>query len=69
MRVQGGARGAYVLSDAGDGWPDILLLASGSEVALRIAAYKQLMLDGVNARVVSMSSWDLFERQDEAYRG
>jgi transketolase len=66
--AQGVARGAYVLADAADGLPDVLLLASGSEVALCIAAYEQLKLEGVKARVVSMPSWDLFERQDEAYR-
>ena len=65
--AQGVARGAYVLADAGDGQPDVLLLASGSEVALCIAAYEQLKLEGVKARVVSMPSWDLFERQDERY--
>jgi transketolase len=64
----GVARGAYVLADAADGQPDLLLLASGSEVALCIAAYEQLKQEGVQARVVSMPSWDLFERQDEAYR-
>ncbi len=62
------AHGAYVLADADDGRPDVLLLASGSEVALCIAAYEQLKLEGVKARVVSMPSWDLFERQDENYR-
>ncbi len=46
----------------------MLLLASGSEVPLCIAAYEQLRLEGVQARVVSMSSWDLIEQQDEAYR-
>ena len=46
----------------------MLLLASGSEVALCIAAYEQLTLEGMKARVISMPSWDLFERQDEAYR-
>jgi len=66
--AQGLARGAYVLADAADGRPDVLLLASGSEVALCIAAYEQLQLEGVKARVVSMPSWDLFERQDAAYR-
>jgi transketolase len=64
----GVARGAYVLADAADGLPDVLLLASGSEVALCVAAREQLELEGVKARVVSMPSWDLFERQDEAYR-
>jgi transketolase len=66
--AKGVARGAYVLADAADGRPDVLLLASGSEVALCIAAYEQLTLEGVKARVVSMPSWDLFERQDAAYR-
>ena len=64
----GVARGAYVLADAPDGVPDVLLLASGSEVALCIAAYEQLAREGVKARVVSMPSWDLFERQDAPYR-
>ena len=64
----GVARGAYVLADADDGRPDVMLLASGSEVALCIAAFEQLTLEGLKARVVSMPSWDLFERQDEAYR-
>ena len=62
------ARGAYVLADAPDGRPQVLLLGTGSEVALCIAAYEQLKAQGVQARVVSMPSWDLFERQDEAYR-
>lgn len=64
----GVARGAYVLADAPDGRPEVLLLGSGSEVALCIAAYEQLQSEGIQARVVSMPSWDLFERQDEAYR-
>ena len=64
----GVARGAYVLADAAGGAPDVLLLASGSEVALCIAAHEQLKGEGIGARVVSMPSWDLFERQDEAYR-
>lgn len=64
----GVARGAYVLADAADGRPDVLLLASGSEVHLCIAAYEQLRSEGVKARVVSMPSWDLFECQDDAYR-
>ncbi|MBC7603750.1 MAG: transketolase [Ramlibacter sp.] len=66
--AEGVARGAYVLADADDRKPDVLLLASGSEVALCIAAYEQLKLEGVKARVVSMPSWDLFERQDAIYR-
>ncbi len=66
--AQGLARGAYILADAADGQPELLLLASGSEVALCIAAYEQLTHEGVKARVVSMPSWDLFERQDAAYQ-
>ena len=62
------ARGAYVLADAGNGPPQVLLLASGSEVSLWIGAYEQLQSEGIRARVVSMPSWDLFERQDGAYR-
>jgi transketolase len=62
------ARGAYVLADAADGKPDVLLLATGSEVALCVAAREQLMGDGMQVRVVSMPSWELFEAQSEAYR-
>ncbi len=64
----GVARGAYVLADAPGGQPDLLLLASGSEVALCIAAYEQLSGEGMRVRVVSMPSWELFEQQDQAYR-
>ena len=69
--ARGVARGAYVLADgtaATGELPDVLLLASGSEVALCIAAYEQLAHEGVKARVISMPSWELFERQDAAYR-
>lgn len=66
--AKGVARGAYVLADDEDGKPDVLLLASGSEVSLCVTAYEQLKREGVRARVVSMPSWDLFECQDEAYR-
>jgi transketolase len=62
------ARGAYVLADAPDGRPDVLLLATGSEVALCVEAYEQLARAGVKARVVSMPCWGLFEQQDRAYR-
>ena len=66
--VDGVRKGAYVLADPKDGSPDVLLLASGSEVALCMDAYDQLASDGVAARVISMPSWELFERQDQAYR-
>lgn len=61
------AKGAYVLADPG-GTPDLLLLASGSEVSLCLAAADQLKADGIKARVVSMPSWELFERQSQDYR-
>lgn len=66
--ASGVARGAYVLADAAGGKPDVLLLATGSEVALCIAAYEQLTSEGVRSRVVSMPSWDLFESQNAEYR-
>jgi transketolase len=61
-------RGAYVMADAEDGAPQVILIASGSEVQLCIAAREQLAAKGITARVVSMPSWELFERQDESYR-
>jgi transketolase len=57
----GVARGAYVLADADDGRPDVLLLATGSEVSLCIDAYERLKAEGIHARVVSMPSWEMFE--------
>ncbi|XGV97651.1 MAG: transketolase [Leptolyngbya sp. BL-A-14] len=62
------AKGAYILADADDGKPDVLLLATGSEVSLCIQAYEQLKTDGIKARVVSMPSWELFEQQSQDYR-
>lgn len=64
----GVAHGAYVLLDAPNGKPDVLLLASGSEVALCVAAHQQLAAEGIQARVVSMPSWKLFEEQSPEYR-
>ncbi len=61
------ARGAYVLADC-EGKPDVILMATGSELTLVIGAYEKLKEEGVAARVVSFPSWDLFEHQDEAYR-
>src|SRR5215468_7673803 len=66
--ASGLARGAYVLADAQDHKPDVILIGTGSEVALCLRAYEQLTAEGVPARVVSMPSWELFEQQDEAYR-
>ena len=61
-------RGAYVLADAGNGQPDVILIGTGSEVALCVDVYEKLRGEGVAARVVSMPSWELFEQQDDAYR-
>jgi transketolase len=61
-------QGAYVLLDAESGRPDMILIASGSEVALAVEAHTQLTQQGVQARVVSMPSWELFEVQPQAYR-
>jgi transketolase len=66
--ASGVEKGAYVLADAPDGKPDILLLATGSEVSLCVQAYEQLKTEGVKARVVSMPSWELFEKQPPEYR-
>jgi transketolase len=68
--AEGVKYGAYALADAAgeDGLPDILLLGTGSEVPLCVAAYEQLVADGIKARVVSMPSWELFELQDAAYK-
>ena len=61
-------RGAYVLSDVTNGKPDVLLIGTGSEVSLCLGAQEALKKQGVEARVISMPSWKLFEDQDEAYR-
>jgi transketolase len=61
-------KGGYILSDASDGKPDVILISSGSEVSLCIGAQEELKKQGVEARVVSMPSWKLFEDQEENYR-
>jgi transketolase len=61
-------RGAYVLLDAANGAPDLILIASGSELGLVAAAAEKLSAEGRRVRVVSMPSWDLFEAQPQAYR-
>jgi transketolase len=65
--AEGLARGGYVLADA-DGEPEVILIATGSEVALAIGAYEELRSDGVQARVVSLPSWYLFDLQEDDYR-
>ena len=62
------ARGAYVLADAPGGKPAVVLIGTGSEIALCINAYEELKRQGIAVRVVSMPSWELFEQQDQAYR-
>ncbi len=64
----GVARGAYVMADAPDGSPEIILIATGSEVALCIDAHETLLTQGIRSRVVSMPSWDIFEHQPQSYR-
>ena len=64
----GTAKGAYVLADAKGGKPEVILMATGSEVSLCIDAFEKLGSEGIRARVVSMPSWELFERQPEEYR-
>ncbi|MBV8356638.1 MAG: transketolase [Deltaproteobacteria bacterium] len=66
--ASGLARGAYVLADAPNGKPDVLLLATGSEVLLCIQAYEQLLWEGIHARVISMPCWRLFEEEEQSYR-
>ncbi|MGE5755324.1 MAG: transketolase [Planctomycetaceae bacterium] len=66
--ASGLAKGAYILADAPDGQPEVLLLATGSEVSLCVEAFEMLKAQGIKARVVSMPSWELFDDQDQAYR-
>jgi len=66
--ASGLSRGAYVLADAPGGAPEIVLISSGSEVALILDAQKKLEADGIRARAVSMPSHEIFARQDQAYR-
>jgi transketolase len=61
-------RGGYILADAADGKPEVLLLATGSEVSLCVQAYENLTSEGVRARVVSLPSWELFDVQPQSYR-
>jgi len=66
--ASGVARGAYVLGDAAGGNPEVILIASGSEVSLAVEAHEQLLAEGIRSRVVSMPSWDLFEQQTQEYQ-
>ena len=64
----GVAKGAYVLADADGGKPDVILMASGTELQWAVGAYEKLKSEGIKARVVSMPCWTLFEQQDAAYK-
>lgn len=66
--ASGVSKGGYVLADAAGGKPDVILMASGSELSICVDAYEKLKAEGVKARVVSMPSWELFEQQDAAYK-
>jgi transketolase len=66
-QASGLQKGAYVLADIGDGYPEIILMASGTEVGLIIAAGSRLAAEGINVRLVSFPSWELFEVQDVSY--
>jgi len=66
--ASGLAQGAYILADSPTGKPEVILIGTGSEVSLCVAAYEQLKSQGIKARVVSMPSWELFEQQEPGYR-
>jgi transketolase len=66
--ASGVARGAYVLADAPGGRPEVILIATGAEVSLAVMAHEVLIAEGIRSRVVSMPSWDIFERETPAYR-
>jgi transketolase len=66
--ASGLARGAYVLADPDQGAPQVILIGTGSEVQLCVKTHEALKAKGIGSRVVSMPSWDLFERQDQSYR-
>jgi transketolase len=66
--AEGLRRGGYVLADPDGADPEVILIATGSEVALATAAHEQLVSDGIRSRVVSLPCWELFDRQDQAYR-
>ena len=66
--ASGVARGAYVLGDAPGGNPELILIGSGSEVSLAVAAHEKLLTEGIRSRVVSMPSWDIFDHQPQEYR-
>ena len=66
--ASGVARGAYVLGDAPGGTPEVILIASGSELSLALEAHEKLLVDGIRSRLVSMPSWEIFDHQPQEYR-
>ncbi len=66
--ASGVAQGAYVLADPPDGNPEVIIIASGSEVSLVVQVHETLLAEGIRSRVVSMPSWEIFDRQPQAYR-
>ncbi len=64
----GVARGAYVLADPPEGKPEVILIATGSEVCLAVEAHEELLAEGIRSRVVSMPSWEIFDHQTKEYR-
>ena len=66
--ASGVAKGGYILADAADGKPEVILMGTGSEVSLCVSAYEQLKADGIKARVVSLPAWGLFDRQTDEYK-
>ncbi|HUA00912.1 MAG TPA: transketolase [Candidatus Aquilonibacter sp.] len=66
--ASGVAQGAYILADPPGGNPEMILIASGSEVSLTVDAHEKLLADGIRSRVVSMASWDIFDHQPQEYR-
>jgi transketolase len=66
--ASGVARGAYVLADAPGGNPEVILIATGSEVSLAVDAHEKLLAEGIRSRVVSMPSWDIFDHQPQEYQ-
>jgi transketolase len=66
--ASGAQKGAYVLADAEGGKPQVILIGTGSEVSLCVDAYEKLKAEGIRARVVSMPSWEIFEKQDQSYK-
>jgi transketolase len=66
--ASGVSQGAYVLADSPEGKPEIILIASGSEVILAVQAHEKLLIEGIRSRVVSMPSWEIFEHQSREYQ-